>query len=80
MDLSNNEVTKEEGYKEYVSEYFSKTIKCLDGYDSILITVFIMLILNIYNFRDIYLNGKYDSDSGSDLNGEDGSESEGKIL
>ncbi|XP_027850812.2 acidic leucine-rich nuclear phosphoprotein 32 family member A-like [Aphis gossypii] len=56
LDLSNNEVTKEEGYKEYVSEYFSKTIKCLDG--------------------DIYLNGKYDSDSGSDLNGEDGSESE----
>lgn len=46
----------------------------------LLTTVFIMLILNIYNFRDIYLNGKYDSDSGSDLNGEDGSESEGKIL
>ncbi|KAL5241341.1 hypothetical protein ACI65C_008751 [Semiaphis heraclei] len=31
LDLSNNEVTKEEGYKEYVIEYFSKTIKCLDG-------------------------------------------------
>lgn len=37
MDLSNNEVTKEEGYKEYVIEYFAKSIKCLDGYDLIII-------------------------------------------
>jgi len=33
LDLSNNEVTKEEGYKEYIIEYFAKSIKCLDGYD-----------------------------------------------
>lgn len=48
LDLSSNEVTKEEGYKEYVIEYFSKTIKLLDGYDSVILTtVFIMLVLNI---------------------------------
>lgn len=34
MDLSNNEVTKQQGYKEFILEKFSKTLKCLDGYDN----------------------------------------------
>lgn len=37
LDLSNNEVTKEEGYKEYVIEYFAKSITCLDGYVLVII-------------------------------------------
>ncbi|XP_025425329.1 acidic leucine-rich nuclear phosphoprotein 32 family member A [Sipha flava] len=35
LDLSSNEVTKQEGYKEFVLEKFSKTLRCLDG-DSLL--------------------------------------------
>lgn len=35
MDLSNNEVTKEPGYKEFVLENFTRTIISLDGYGKI---------------------------------------------
>lgn len=31
LDLSNNEVTKQEGYKEFIVSHFSKSLKCLDG-------------------------------------------------
>jgi len=31
LDLSNNEVTKQQGYKEFILEKFAKTLKCLDG-------------------------------------------------
>lgn len=88
MDLSNNEVTKLQGYKEFVLEKFSKTLKYLDGYDLLnfihysIVICFSNTLINInYNSRDTIANGKTESDTNSDEEEEeDGSESEGKIL
>lgn len=85
MDLSNNEVTKEQGYKEFILEKFSKQLKSLDGYDPFIIYIYIKLCINIINyklnnyyFREPLRNGKNETDSDSDED-EDGSESEGKV-
>lgn len=86
LDLSNNEVTKEQGYREFVLQKLTKNLKFLDGYVlSIMMCIICVLInINIYNSRDSIVNGLTESASDSEGGGQDGgedggSESEGKL-